>query len=1799
MERNMPLRRLATLIATIITLLASQITHAIPGDILETIEINNIAANAGDINQAPITPHGITFFNGYMWVMDFGTDRIYRVYTTDTVDTFGNPVSAGDSDLNIPVSELTTPQLPGGGGNMPVCGAYPGDQFCGGGGLVHVNGFLWNASPVTDNILKIDPTDGAVQAAHLFTNHTFPSPSSLTFDGTHFWVIDWQSNTISKVLASTGEVLAEFDGPSNITDPRPTGITWDGLDLWLSYEEEERIYRIKPNTPPLLDVLDFFDAPGTIEGGARPKGLGWDGEFLWNADSGTGKIYKLETDILPFGITGCVQKNGIGVGGGVLLSQTASGDQIANTDSDGCFAFPQFVPGVAIAVELDEAGVSGKPFIQLNETTEGSTDAILTQNLAAYNETNFDFTATDPEDGNLHSSVTATPNVIDNPELIDITTINETGYVIEYNVIDSDGNDSEPVYRTIYVLPPDITPPDLTLNGSSSMLIEQNINNANLYVEPGASAIDDRDGDITEDIIILGTVDSSVAATYTINYSVSDAAGNNSTASRTIEVKDTTAPVITILGNNPLEIEKGDPYTEPGAQAVDNVEGTVSLNASNITGSADTSTVGSYTINYSYTDTGGNTATANRTVNIVDTGIPSITLRGSATVNHELNTPYTDAGASATDDTGEVISSDVPFTGSVTVTTIGTYTLTYNISDASGNAAPTITRQVIVDDTGAPSLSLNGNETVNLQKGDTYIEEGATATDAVDNNTTLTSSIVISGAVDTNTNGSYTVTYNVTDSAGNTAPPITRTITVSDTGIPVITLIGNQVINLQKGDAYNEEGATASDAVDDDTTLTSAIAISGTVNTNINGTYSINYNVSDSTGNAAITVTRTVIVADTGIPVITLIGNQTVNLQKGDPYIEAGATATDAVDDNATLTSAIAISGTVNTSINGTYTINYNVSDSTGNAAATVIRTITVSDTGIPVLTLNGNSTINLQKGDTYNELGATATDAVDNNATLTASISINGTVNSGTIGTYTRTYDVTDSSGNAAVQLTRTINVSDTGTPVITLIGNSSITLQKGDTYNEQGATATDAVDNDTTLTSSIVIAGTVNTNTLGTYTITYNVTDSAGNAAAQVTRSVIVSDTGIPVLTLTGNSTINLQKNDIYNEQGATATDSVDNDTTLTSSIVITGIVDTSTLGTYTVTYNVSDLAGNAAATLTRTIIVADTGIPVITLIGNPTINLQKDDTYIEQQATATDSVDDDTALTANIVIAGIVDTSTIGTYTVTYNVTDSGGNAAVQVFRTITVSDTGMPVISLTGNQTINLQTNDTYTEQGATATDAVDDDTTLTSNIVIAGAVDTSVNATYTVTYNVTDSAGNAAIQVTRTVIVDDTGSPVITLIGNQTINLQKGDTYTELGATATDAVDDDTTLTSNITLTGTVDTGNNGTYTRSYGVTDSSGNAAVPVTRTIIVLDTGIPLITLTGSDPINHEQGTPFNDPGATASDAVDGDMGTILAPESVDINTGGTYALTYNISDSTGNAASTVNRDVIVADTIKPVITLTGSATVNHEQGDTYTDAGATAFDSFDGSVGVSLDSPPVNTNIASTYIYEYEAADAAGNFADSVTRTIIVADTTAPVIVMLGDAVMDHTSGAPFVDPGYTATDNFDGNLFDDVITTFVNNGTEYLISYNVDDAGGNPAITQNRTVNVVTPTTITIDAEDATIGGSATVGTTELLFEGSGYIDLTTAVTGDFLEYDFTAFGVSYDLTLRFASNSSIPLDIVLNGDLLNSITLNTTGGTGIWSDTVAISITPTSGLNTLRINGLEPTAINIDTITLTPQ
>ena len=85
--------------------------------------------------------------------------------------------------------------------------------------------------------------------------------------------------------------------------------------------------------------------------------------------------------------------------------------------------------------------------------------------------------------------------------------------------------------------------------------------------------------------------------------------------------EDLTAPVITLIGDNPITIEVGGSFTDPGASATDDFDGNVTVTTS---GSVDSNTVGTYTLTYTATDSSGNTATTTRTVNVVDTTAPTV-----------------------------------------------------------------------------------------------------------------------------------------------------------------------------------------------------------------------------------------------------------------------------------------------------------------------------------------------------------------------------------------------------------------------------------------------------------------------------------------------------------------------------------------------------------------------------------------------------------------------------------------------------------------------------------------------------------------------------------------------------------------------------------------------------------------------------------------------------------------------------------------------------------------------------------------------------------------------------------------------------------------------------------------------------------------------------------------------------------------------------------------------------------------------------------------------------------------------
>jgi hypothetical protein len=349
----------------------------------------------------------------------------------------------------------------------------------------------------------------------------------------------------------------------------------------------------------------------------------------------------------------------------------------------------------------------------------------------------------------------------------------------------------------------DTTPPEISLLGANPFQI--GISSGDTFADPGATATDNVDGDISANIVVGGdTVDTSTQGAYVLTYDVSDAAGNAaSQVTRTVvvsedtpvEAADTTPPVITLLGENPLaiDISSGEPFSDPGATATDNVDGNISANIVVGGDTVDTSTLGSYVLTYNVSDAAGNAASqVTRSVVVsdaaADTTSPEITLLGANPLEIDTSSsePFSDPGATATDDVDGDISANIVVGGdTVDTSTEGTYFLTYDVSDAAGNAATRVTRTVVVGDgtadTTPPEITLLGDNPfeIDVSSGEPYTDPGATATDDVDGD--ISASIVIGGdTVDNSTPGTYLVTYDVSDAAGNAASQVARTVVVID-----------------------------------------------------------------------------------------------------------------------------------------------------------------------------------------------------------------------------------------------------------------------------------------------------------------------------------------------------------------------------------------------------------------------------------------------------------------------------------------------------------------------------------------------------------------------------------------------------------------------------------------------------------------------------------------------------------------------------------------------------------------------------------------------------------------------------------------------------------------------------------------------------------------------------------------------------------------------------------------------------------------------------------------------------------
>ena len=335
-------------------------------------------------------------------------------------------------------------------------------------------------------------------------------------------------------------------------------------------------------------------------------------------------------------------------------------------------------------------------------------------------------------------------------------------------------------------------------------------------------------------------------------------------------------------------------------------------------------------------------------------------------------------------------------------------------------------------------------------------------------------------------------------------------VTVDNPGALSISLTGANTLTLECGQRFGDPGATAINGSGQPIDVT--VTYSGGFNPESPavGTYTATYTATEDPN--SVSTTRTLNVTDTEGPAITVDGANPYRIQQGScsPFVDPGVTAFDSCAGPKPVTTTISGPGgatSVNTAIAGTYIVTYTATDGTTQRTAT--RTVVVgtfpedevdqpgTSNVPPTITLNGDEQITLECGTAFTDPGATAT-VCGNPVTVTTT----GAANPNAPGIYTVTYSAT--ANGFTTEVTRVVTVQDTVAPVITLNGANPMVVGFGTVFTDPGATASDGCAGN--LTSSIVVTGSVNTNLVGFYALTYTVSDPSGHSDTKV-RTVEVS--------------------------------------------------------------------------------------------------------------------------------------------------------------------------------------------------------------------------------------------------------------------------------------------------------------------------------------------------------------------------------------------------------------------------------------------------------------------------------------------------------------------------------------------------------------------------------------------------------------------------------------------------------------------------------------------------------------------
>ncbi|MFW3544399.1 putative Ig domain-containing protein, partial [Staphylococcus caprae] len=1190
---------------------------------------------------------------------------------------------------------------------------------------------------------------------------------------------------------------------------------------------------------------------------------------------------------------------------------------------------------------------------------------------------------------------------------------------------------------------------------------------------------------------------------YPITVTTTDASGNKTETKFTIEVVDKTAPTVSSIENQTIEVNTSIDLikieaTDNSGQAVTNkVSGLpegVSFDSATNTISGTPTKVGSYPITVTTTDAEGNETTTKFTIQVVDTTKPTVTVIKDQT--KEVNTAIDSITIEATDNSGQAVTNKVSGlpegvsfdsetnTISGTPTKVGSYPIVVTTTDAEGNETTTNFTIKVVDTT-KPTVTSIGNQTkeVNTPIDSIKIEAKDNSGQDVTNKVSgLPSGVSFNSATNTISGtptkvGSYPITVTTRDESGNETTT-NFMIKVVDTINPVVTSIADQTkevntaidsIKIESTDNSGQavtnkvSGLPAGVSFDSETNI-----ISGTP-TKV-GSYPITVTTTDASGNKTET-TFNIKVIDETAPTVTSIANQTKE---------------------------------VNTSIDS---IKIEAIDNSG-------QTVTNEVSGLPAGVIFDSET---------NTISGTPTK----------------------VGSYPITVTTTDTSGNK-IETKFTIEVVDKTAPTVTAIDNQtkevntsidSITIEATDNSGQVVTNKVNDLPEGVTFDSETnTISGTPTK--VGNYPITVTTTDASGNKT-ETKFTIKVVDTTKPMVTAINNQTkevntsIDSIKIEATDNSGQAVTNKVSG---LPDGVSFDSVTNTisgmpTKVGSYPIVVTTTDASGNETETK-FTIKVIDTTKPVVTSIANQTkeVNTPIDSITIEATDNSGQAVTNKVSgLPDGVSFDSVTNTisgmpTKVGSYPIVVTTTDASGNKTETKF-TIEVVDKTAPTVTAIENQTKEVNT----------AIDSITIEATDNSGLAVSNKVsglpegvsfDSATNTisgtptkvgSYPITVTTTDESGNGTT-TSFTIKVVDTTKPTVTSIKDQTKEVN----------TAIDSIKIEATDNSGLAVSNKVsglpegvsfDSATNtisgmptkvGSYPITVTTTDASGNKT-ETKFTIEVVDKTAPTVTAienqtkevnTAIDSIkieatdNSGQAVTNKVSGLPEGVSFDSETNTISGtPTKV-----GSYPITVTTTDAEGNATTT-NFTIKVVDTTKPTVTsikdqskevntsidpIKIEATDNSGQAVTNKVSGLPAGVSFDSATNTISGTP---TKVGS-YPIVVTTTDASGNKTET-KFTIEIVDKTAPTVTAIKDQTKEVNTSIDSIT--VEATDNSGqtvrnevsglpaGVSFDSVTNTISGTPTKvgsYPITVTTTDASGNKTETKF-TIEVVDKTAPTVTA------------------------------------------------------------------------------------------------------------------------